>query len=69
MLYSPEYVDTFEPKMFTFVLRNKSGPVELLASLSSGTTVGTYKALNKTDEEQRNLSTKVSVDLVVTQVK
>ena len=29
--------------------------------------LGTYKALDRTDEEQRNLSTRVTADLVVTQ--
>ena len=63
--------------------RNKSGKVEIespssslnfgcfqvdaLALLPSSTSLGVYKELNKRDEEQRNLSTKVSVDLVVTQ--
>ena len=38
-----------------------------MALLPSSTSLGMYKELNKRDEEQRNLSTKVSVDLVVTQ--
>jgi len=47
--------------------RNKSGMVEMVETLPAGNLLGQYKELNKTDEEQRNLSTKVSVDLVVTQ--
>ena len=41
--------------------------MDALALLPSSTSLGMYKELNKRDEEQRNLSTKVSVDLVVTQ--
>ena len=47
--------------------RNKSGKVDALALLPASTSLGVYKELNKRDEEQRNLSTKVAVDLVVTQ--
>ena len=47
--------------------RNKSGKVDALALLPASTSLGVYKELNKRDEEQRNLSIKVSVDLVVTQ--
>ena len=35
-------------------------------TLGAGQTLGTYKVLNRTDEEQRYLSTKVQVDIVVT---
>ena len=35
-------------------------------TLRAGQTLGTYKALNRTDEDQRYLSTKVQVDIVVT---
>ena len=38
-----------------------------MALLPASTSLGVYKELNKRDEEQRNLSTKVAVDLVVTQ--
>ena len=41
--------------------------MDALALLPSSTSLGMHKELNKRDEEQRNLSTKVSVDLVVTQ--
>jgi len=45
--------------------RRRSGPVAPLAALQGK--LGTYKALDRTDEEQRNLSTRVTADLVVTQ--
>ena len=39
---------------------------ELVDTLRAGQTLGTYMALNRTDEDQRYLSTKVQVDIVVT---
>ena len=47
-------------------VRYKSDRVKMIDSIPPGTVIGDYKALNKTDEEQRNLSTKVTVDLVIT---
>ena len=38
----------------------------MIDSIPPGTVIGDYKALNKTDKEQRDLSTKVTVDLVIT---
>ena len=46
--------------------RYKPTKAKIIDTLSTGETLGTYKALNRTDEEQRNLSTKVQVDIVVT---
>jgi len=42
--------------------------VKPVQKLGLGTALGTFRSLNKTDEEQRNLSTKVSVELVVDQL-
>ena len=39
---------------------------KIVDTLGAGQTLGTYKALNRTDEDQRYLSTKVQVDIVVT---
>jgi hypothetical protein len=47
---------------------NKSGPVEAVTTIETKE-LGLYKQLNKTDEEQRGLSTRVTADLVLTQVK
>jgi len=47
--------------------RYKSGNVKPIDKLGVGTVLGTFRSLNKTDEEQRYLSTKVSVDLQVLQ--
>ena len=38
---------------------------KIVETIPTKTTIGTFKALNRTDEEQRNLSTKVLVDIVV----
>eukprot|EP00092_Neocalanus_flemingeri_P003100 GFUD01003312.1.p1 GENE.GFUD01003312.1~~GFUD01003312.1.p1 ORF type:complete len:1263 (-),score=415.62 GFUD01003312.1:210-3998(-) len=46
--------------------RYKSEKVKMIDNISIGSGLGEYKSLNKTDEEQRNLSTKVTVDLVIT---
>jgi len=43
----------------------KSEKATIMDSMPAGSSLGTFRALNKTDEEQRNLSTKVSLDLVV----
>ena len=43
----------------------KSGKVGMVDTITANTVIGEYKSLNKTDEEQRNLSTKVTVDIVV----
>ena len=47
-------------------VRYKSDRVKMIDSIPPGTVIGDYKALNKTDKEQRDLSTKVTVDLVIT---
>lgn len=39
---------------------------KIVDTLRAGQTLGTYMALNRTDEDQRYLSTKVQVDIVVT---
>lgn len=46
--------------------RYKTEKVKMIDNISPGAVLGDYKALNKTDEEQRNFSTKVTVDLVIT---
>jgi len=50
------------------LLGEKPFNVKPVQKLGVGMTLGTFRSLNKTDEEQRNLSTKVSVDLVVDQL-
>jgi len=49
--------------------RYKTEQVKMIDNISPGSALGDYKALNKTDEEQRNLSTKVTVDLVITKAE
>ena len=39
---------------------------KIVDTLGADQALGTYKALNRTDEDQRYLSTKVQVDIVVT---
>ena len=46
--------------------RYRSEKVKMVDNISPGAALGECKPLNKTDEEQRNLSTKVTVDLVPT---
>lgn len=45
--------------------KNSPWIADMLDCVPQGLDLGSYKALQKTDEEKRNLSTKVSVDLVV----
>ena len=47
-------------------VKYKPVKAKIVDTLSANTCLGEYKALNRTDEEQRNLSTKVLVDFVVT---
>ena len=46
--------------------RYKLVKTKIVEKIQTNTTIGTFKALNRTDEEQRNLSTKVLLDIVVT---
>ena len=48
-------------------VRYKPVRAKIVETIPINTTMGTFKALNRTDEEQRNLSTKVLLDIVVTQ--
>ena len=48
-------------------IRYKPVRAKIVETVPITTTLGTFKALNRTDEEQRNLSTRVLVDMVVTQ--
>jgi len=49
--------------------RYRSDKAKMIDNLAPGMVLGDYKPLNKTDEEQRNLSTKVTVDLVITKAE
>ena len=48
-------------------VRYKPVKAKIVETILNNTNIGTYKALNRTDEEQRNLSTKVLLDIVVSQ--
>lgn len=47
-------------------VKYKALKAKIVDTLGANQALGTYKALNRTDEEQRCLSTKVQVDIVVT---
>ena len=47
-------------------VKYKALKAKIVDTLGAGQALGTYKVLNRTDEEQRYLSTKVQVDIVVT---
>ena len=47
-------------------IKYKPAKAKIVDTLPSDQIMGSFKALNRTDEEQRNLSTKVLVDIVVT---
>ena len=61
----PMHSATISPILANDV-RYKSDQVKMIDSIPPGTVIEDYKALNKTDKEQRDLSTKVTVDLVIT---